>query len=52
MNDLPNARRLLYIVGRAASSDNDAEALALLRAARYLLDAARADLISRTQSQP
>lgn len=29
MNDLPNARRLLYIVGRAASCDNDAEALAL-----------------------
>jgi hypothetical protein len=47
MDKLPNVRRLLYLIGRAVNSDDDAHALALLRAARYLMDAARSDLIGK-----
>ena len=45
MNDLSNANLLLDILGRAAGSDDDVEALALLRASRYLFEAARQDFI-------
>ena len=47
MDKLPNLRRFMYIISRAVNSDDDAHALALLRAAAYLMDAARADLIGQ-----
>ena len=43
MDKLPNLRRLLYLICCAVNSDDDAHALALLRAARYLMDAATDD---------
>lgn len=44
MDNLANARRFIFLISCAINSADDVHALALLRAAAYLMDAARADL--------